>query len=75
MVTPARTNGGTRRYTRGDIQRLRRVAGLLASGVNLAGIEMVLDLQDDNQPYVTTQMPSSRVASADEAASKARSSP
>ncbi len=49
LVTPDRTHGGTRRYSPNNIKRLRRVAGLLASGVNLAGIEMVLELQDDNR--------------------------
>ena len=48
LVKPVRTGGGTRRYSHNDIERLRRIAALLASGVNLAGIELVLDLQDDN---------------------------
>jgi hypothetical protein len=30
------------------VLRLRRIIDLLAAGVNLAGIAMVLDLQDDN---------------------------
>jgi MerR family transcriptional regulator/heat shock protein HspR len=49
LVSPARTDGGTRRYSEKDIERLRRVADLLATGVNLAGVELVLDLQDDNR--------------------------
>ncbi|MBB4933782.1 MerR family transcriptional regulator/heat shock protein HspR [Lipingzhangella halophila] len=48
LLTPQRTEGGTRRYSDNDIARLRRVAELVASGVNLAGIRHVLDLQDEN---------------------------
>jgi len=31
-----------------DLQRLHRIAELLATGVNLSGVAMVLDLQDTN---------------------------
>lgn len=48
LVTPERTAGGTRRYSSNDIDRLRRIRELLDQGLNLAGIAMVLDLQDDN---------------------------
>jgi DNA-binding transcriptional MerR regulator len=48
LLEPARTAGGTRRYSSDDIDRLRRVADLLAAGLNLAGIALVLHLQDDN---------------------------
>jgi MerR family transcriptional regulator, heat shock protein HspR len=48
LVEPARTPGGTRLYSADDVTRLRRVLVLLDSGLNLAGIAMVLDLQDDN---------------------------
>ena len=49
LVTPVRTDGGTRRYSDGDIQRLHRIGGLLGYGLNLAGIELVLGLEAENQ--------------------------
>jgi DNA-binding transcriptional MerR regulator len=48
LLCPARTPGGTRLYSDDDIGRLRRIAELLGAGLNLAGIAMVLPLQDDN---------------------------
>ncbi len=48
LVEPSRTTGGTRLYSEADVSRLRRIAELLAGGLNLAGIAMVLDLEDDN---------------------------
>ena len=48
LVEPARTAGGTRLYSEADVSRLRRIAELLGRGLNLAGIAMVLDLEDDN---------------------------
>ena len=49
LVEPHRTEGGTRRYSDDDIDRIRRVVALLEAGLNLAGIALVLDLQDDNE--------------------------
>ena len=48
LVCPNRTPGGTRLYSSEDIARLRRITDLLNAGLNLNGIAMVLDLQDDN---------------------------
>ena len=48
LVEPSRTAGGTRLYSEADVSRLRRIAELLASGLNLAGIALVLDLEADN---------------------------
>jgi DNA-binding transcriptional MerR regulator len=48
LLEPARSERGTRRYSSEDLERLRRIAHLVATGVNLAGIAMVLDLQDAN---------------------------
>ncbi|GAA1428996.1 hypothetical protein GCM10009616_10130 [Microlunatus lacustris] len=47
LLTPTRTSGGTRLYSRDDVARLLRITELLDAGLNLAGIAMVLDLQDD----------------------------
>jgi DNA-binding transcriptional MerR regulator len=48
LVEPARTDGGTRRYSRDDLDRLRRIGELLQAGLNLAGIALVLELETDN---------------------------
>ncbi|MFD6813181.1 MerR family transcriptional regulator [Enteractinococcus coprophilus] len=48
LVEPARTPGGTRRYSNDDIERLQRITALLEDGLNLAGIDVVLKLQDEN---------------------------
>jgi MerR family transcriptional regulator/heat shock protein HspR len=48
LLTPIRSDGGTRRYSADDLARLRRISELVAAGVNLAGIGRILDLEDDN---------------------------
>jgi MerR family transcriptional regulator/heat shock protein HspR len=48
LLRPARSDGGTRRYSADDLIRLQRISELVAAGVNLAGIARILDLQDDN---------------------------
>jgi MerR family transcriptional regulator, heat shock protein HspR len=48
LLEPARSGGGTRRYSGEDLARLRRIADLVAAGVNLTGVAMVLDLEDAN---------------------------
>ena len=48
LVAPQRTEGGTRRYSDADLARIARVSELVESGVTLAAVAMVLDLQDDN---------------------------
>lgn len=45
LVEPARTGGGSRRYSDRDISRLRAIQELTASGLNLAGVKRVLDLE------------------------------
>ena len=49
LLEPQRSIGGTRRYSSHDLERLRRIARLVSSGVNLTGVAMVLDLQDANE--------------------------
>lgn len=48
LLTPARSDGGTRRYSADDLARLRRISALVDAGVNLAGIARILSLEDDN---------------------------
>ncbi len=45
LVSPARTDGGTRLYSEADLDRLHRVRELLAEGLNLAGISRVMMLE------------------------------
>ena len=49
LVTPARSDGGTRLYSEDDLARLRVISELLENGLNLAGIHMVLGLQEENE--------------------------
>lgn len=46
LLEPDRTAGGTRLYSRDDIDRLNRIRDLLAAGLNIAGIAHVLALED-----------------------------
>jgi MerR family transcriptional regulator/heat shock protein HspR len=48
LLDPARTAGGTRRYSQDDLDRLRRIGELLGTGLNLAGVAAVLGLESDN---------------------------
>ncbi len=48
LLEPDRTEGGTRRYSAEDLDRLRRIGDLLDGGLNLAGIALVLGLEADN---------------------------
>jgi MerR family transcriptional regulator/heat shock protein HspR len=45
LVDPARTGGGSRRYSDEDIAQLRRIQELTREGLNLAGVQKVLELE------------------------------
>lgn len=45
LLAPERSAGGTRLYSRTDIETLHRIRDLLAQGLNLAGIARVLVLE------------------------------
>jgi MerR family transcriptional regulator, heat shock protein HspR len=45
LVDPARTSGGSRRYSDADIEQLRRISELTDEGLNLAGVKKVLELE------------------------------
>jgi len=47
LLDPSRSAGGTRRYSRRDIDRLQEICALTADGLNLAGIRRVLQLQEE----------------------------
>ncbi|MBU6329746.1 MAG: MerR family transcriptional regulator, partial [Acidobacteria bacterium] len=45
LLEPARTQGGSRRYSEADISLLRRIQELTDEGLNLAGVKRVLALE------------------------------
>src|SRR3954454_24706662 len=47
LLEPARTGGGSRRYSERDLDRLRRIADLTEVGLNLEGVKRVMELQDE----------------------------
>ncbi|HET9691361.1 MAG TPA: helix-turn-helix transcriptional regulator [Acidimicrobiales bacterium] len=46
LLDPARTLGGSRRYSEHDIAHLRRIQELTSEGLNLEGVRRVLALED-----------------------------
>ena len=49
LVDPARTQGGSRRYSQHDIDRLRLIQELTAAGLNLEGVRRVIALEEENR--------------------------
>ena len=47
LVEPARTQGGSRRYSDEDIELLQRIQELTEEGLNLAGVKRVMALEDE----------------------------
>lgn len=47
LLSPSRTSGNTRRYSRKDIALLRRIQDLTNEGINLAGVMRILQLEDE----------------------------
>jgi MerR family transcriptional regulator, heat shock protein HspR len=48
LIDPERSPKGTRLYSREDVERLRRIQEMTAElGLNLAGVERVLDLESE----------------------------
>ncbi|MEZ5411815.1 MAG: helix-turn-helix transcriptional regulator [Acidimicrobiales bacterium] len=45
LVLPARTGGGSRRYSAADIAALQRIQELTDDGLNLAGVKKVIELE------------------------------
>jgi MerR family transcriptional regulator, heat shock protein HspR len=45
LIRPSRSAGHTRRYSDADLARLRRIQALSEAGLNIAGIERVLELE------------------------------
>ncbi|HEX2393168.1 MAG TPA: MerR family transcriptional regulator [Solirubrobacterales bacterium] len=49
LIAPKRSPKNTRLYSQRDVERLRRIQGLTAEGLNLAGVEMVMALEGQVQ--------------------------
>jgi MerR family transcriptional regulator, heat shock protein HspR len=47
LVRPKRTPGNTRLYSDADLERLRTIQQMTELGLNLAGVERVIALQDE----------------------------
>ena len=45
LVQPARTAGGSRRYSDADVALLQRISELTSEGMNLVGVKKVLELE------------------------------
>ncbi|HEX2370445.1 MAG TPA: MerR family transcriptional regulator [Acidimicrobiia bacterium] len=47
LIEPYRTPGGTRRYSRADLERLELILALTEAGLNLEGVKRVLKLEEE----------------------------
>jgi MerR family transcriptional regulator, heat shock protein HspR len=45
LLDPSRTRGGSRRFSESDLERLRHIQELTATGLNLEGVRRVLQLE------------------------------
>src|ERR671930_1399701 len=51
LITPKRSPKNTRLYSQADVERLRRIQQMTSEeGLNLAGVETVLQLEDRPEP-------------------------
>ena len=46
LITPGRTGGGGRRYSHRDLELLRTIADLIASGIGIEGVRRILELEN-----------------------------
>jgi MerR family transcriptional regulator, heat shock protein HspR len=47
LLDPSRTRGGSRRFSDGDLARLRHIQELTSTGLNLEGVRRVLELENE----------------------------
>ncbi len=45
LLDPSRTEGGSRRFSEADLDRLRQIQSLTNAGLNLEGVRRVMELQ------------------------------
>jgi len=76
LLTPGRTDGGTRRYSDDDLDRLARISALVAQGINIAGIAQILHLEHRNggtrNPTTATSSPKTPDLRSEEPTSRRR---
>lgn len=46
LILPQRTGGGGRRYSHRDVEKLRSIAELTASGIGIEGVRRIVDLEN-----------------------------
>ncbi len=46
LILPQRTGGGGRRYSHHDIEKLRTIAELTASGIGIEGVRRIVELEN-----------------------------
>ena len=47
LITPTRTAGNTRLYSPGDVEQIKRIQTLtMEFGVNIAGVEIILEMRE-----------------------------
>jgi MerR family transcriptional regulator/heat shock protein HspR len=66
LLDPARTVGGSRRYSERDIAQLRRIQDLTAAGLNLEGVRRVLELEAEVE-HLRTELEQARRRAVEEA--------
>src|SRR5512142_42204 len=69
LLDPARSAGGTRRYSRRDIDRLQEICALTADGLNLDGIQRVLEMQEETR-QLQAEVARLRILAGDHAATR-----
>ena len=47
VVSPARSPGGQRRYSRSEIDHIAAVVGLMGEGMTLAGAQRIIELENE----------------------------
>lgn len=47
LLAPARTDGGTRRYSRQDLDRVAEITTLTAGGLTIEGIKRLFEMQTE----------------------------
>ena len=47
VVSPARSPGGQRRYSRTEIDHVAAVVGLMGEGMTLAGAQRIIELENE----------------------------
>lgn len=61
VVTPARSSGGQRRYSRHEIHHIDAINALIGEGMTLAGAQRIIELQTEiaslRQELIDQQLP------------------